>query len=67
MQVVAGGDTGAAGIADQLAGTDIPAIDTGSKTVQVHVNGFESIVVVNGNVVAGSTAIAGVGRARPGP
>ena len=60
MQVVAGGDTGAAGIADQLACTDIGTA-ANSKAVQVHINGLESVMVVNGNVVACCGAVGGVG------
>lgn len=52
VQMVACGDACAAGQADLLAcADDGPAAD--AETAQVHVNGFETILVVNGDIVSG--------------
>lgn len=62
MQMVTGGNTGASGKTDLLSRTDDGAV-ADTESAKVHIYGFEAVLMINGHIVAGSTAVAGIGNA----
>ena len=64
MQMVTGGNTSASSQTDLLTGTDDGSI-ADAESAEVHIYGLKAVLVINGHIVTGCTAIGSISYARP--